>query len=93
MNTSVANILENFRKDGERMKSWAEVVRAVKDEIEEKGYSDVGDRADIRLGCTRKVLDAVILSMILKGYRYKVDVIERDGVKTQTYVLREGELK
>lgn len=68
-------------------------MRAVKSEIEEKGYSDVGDRADIRLGCTRAMLDAVILSMILKGYRYKVEEIERDGVKTRTYVLKKGEFK
>lgn len=75
------------------MKSWAETVRAVKSEIKEKGYSDVGDGADIRFGCTRAMLDAFVLHMILKGYQYKVDVIDRDGVKTQTYVLRKGESK
>lgn len=75
------------------MKSWADVLRAVKSEIEEKGYSDVGDGADIRLGCTRAMLDAVILSRILKGYRYKVEEVDKEGVKTRTYVLREGELK
>lgn len=75
------------------MKSWADVLRAVKSEIEEKGYSDVGDGADIRLGCTRAMLDAVILSRILKGYRYKVEEVDKEGVKTRTYVLRKGELK
>lgn len=75
------------------MKSWAETVRAVKSEIKEKGYSDVGDGADIRLGCTRAMLDAFVLHMILKGYQYKVDVIDRDDVKTQTYVLRKGDPK
>lgn len=75
------------------MKWCPEVVRAVKNEIEEKGYSDVGDRAEIRLGCTRAMLNAVTLQMILKGYRYKVEEVERDGVKTQTYVLRKGESK
>jgi len=72
------------------MKSWAEVIRAVKSEIEDNGYSDVGDGAEIKLGCTRAMLDAVILHMILKGYRYKVEEVERDGAKTQTYVLRKG---
>lgn len=75
------------------MKSWSDVLRAVKSEIEEKGYSDVGDGADIRLGCTRAMLDAVILSRILKGYRYKVEEVDKEGVKTRTYVLRKGELK
>lgn len=75
------------------MKSWADVLRAVKSEIEEKGYSDVGDGSDIRLGCTRAMLDAVILSRILKGYRYKVEEVDKEGVKTRTYVLRKGELK
>lgn len=68
-------------------------MRAVKSEIEEKGYSDVGDRADIRLGCTRAMLDAVILEMILKGYRYGVEEVERDGVMVRTYVLKKGELE
>ena len=75
------------------MKSWAEVVRAVKGEIENEGYIDVGDGADIRLGCTRAMLDAVILMMTLKGCQYRVEEIVRDGVRTRTYVLRKGDLK
>lgn len=75
------------------MKWWPEVVRAVRNEMENEGYSDVGDGAEIRLGCTRKVLDAVILSMILKGCRYGVEEVNRDGVMTRTYVLKKGELK
>lgn len=75
------------------MKWCLEVVRAVENEIEEKGYSDVGDRAEIRLGCTRAMLNAVTLQMILKGCRYKVEEIENDGVKTITYVLRKGDPK
>ena len=73
------------------MKSWRDVVRAVRDEIYSNGYSDVGDGAEIRLVCTRAMLDAVILSMILKGYRYRVEEIDKDGAKTCTYVLRKGE--
>lgn len=75
------------------MKSWAETVRAIKDEIEEKGYIDVGDGAEIRLECTRTMLDAVILNMILSGYQYRVEEVNRDGVVTRTYVLRKGEVK
>lgn len=75
------------------MKSWIDVVRAVRNEVYSNGYSDVGDKADIRLGCTRAMLDAATLSMILKGYRYKVEEIYKDGVMVKTYVLRKGEPK
>jgi len=93
MNVSVVDILENLRKENEKMKSWSDVVRDVRNEVYSDGYSDVGDRADIRLGCTRAMLDAVILEMILKGYRYKVEEIERDGKRTRTYVLKKVEFK
>ena len=75
------------------MRSWSDVIRAIRDEVYSNGYSDVGDGAEIRLVCTRAMLDAVILQMILKGYRYKVEEVERDGVKTRTYVLKKGEFK